>query len=77
MAEAVNHPSHYGGADNPFECIKVLAAWLTPEQLSGFLVGNAIKYVCRAGKKGATVQDMEKAKWYIQAEIDRLKKEQS
>lgn len=43
----VNHPAHYGGKDNPYEAIKVIHAWGV-----GFCLGNALKYICRAGKKG-------------------------
>jgi hypothetical protein len=46
MAEAVNHPAHYGGADNPYEAIKVIEAWSL-----GFCLGNTVKYISRAGKK--------------------------
>lgn len=71
MAETVNHPPHYGGQDNPFEAIKVIDAW----QLS-FCLGNAVKYICRAGKKHAdAVEDLRKAAWYLQHEIERLQKE--
>jgi hypothetical protein len=67
--EAVNHPRHYGGAADPFECIKVLEAWLTPDEYRGFLKGNALKYLSRAGKKTADpAEDLAKAKWYL----DRL-----
>jgi hypothetical protein len=59
----VNHPAHYGGADNPYEVIKVLEAWLTPEQMIGFLKGNVIKYLGREGKK-PTKDDIGKASWY-------------
>lgn len=74
--ELVNHPSHYGGADNPHETIKVLETWLTPEQFSGFLLGNAVKYLSRAGKKRqADAQvDLEKASWYLEREIARLRR---
>ena len=48
MDEAVDHPAHYGGKDNPYEVIKVLEAWLTPEEFAGFLKGNVIKYQARA-----------------------------
>jgi hypothetical protein len=65
MADAVHHPAHYGGEDNPYEVIKVLEAWLTPEELRGFCKGNAIKYVARAGKKGDAVEDIAKARWYV------------
>ena len=65
MSEEVHHPAHYGGKDNPFETIKVLEAWLTPTELIGFAKGNAIKYLSRAGKKGALLTDVMKAQWYV------------
>lgn len=66
MAETVDHPAHYGGADNPWEAIKVIEAWAL-----GFNLGNAVKYISRAGKKeGANpVEDLEKARWYLDEEI--------
>lgn len=66
--EAVDHPSHYGGKDNPYEAIKVIEAWNL-----GFNLGNTVKYISRAGKKDALVQDLEKAKWYLEREIANLK----
>lgn len=73
MKEEVNHPDRYGG-DTTYECIKVLEAWLTPEQYKGFLRGNAIKYLCRCGKKDAEVMELEKAKWYIERLIEGCEK---
>lgn len=64
MSDAVNHPPHYGGADNPYEVIKVIEAWGL-----GFCLGNTVKYIARAEHKGATVQDLEKARWYLDREI--------
>jgi hypothetical protein len=63
----VDHPAHYGGADNPYEVIKVLAAWMTSEELRGFCKGNAIKYLARAGKKTgqSAERDQAKAQWYL------------
>lgn len=69
MAEQVNHPAHYGGADNPYEAIKVIEAWGL-----GFCLGNAVKYIARAEHKGATLQDLKKARWYIDREIQRMEK---
>lgn len=69
MSEAVNHPSHYGGADNPYEAIKVIEAW----QL-GFCLGNTVKYISRAGKKNDALDDLKKAAWYLQREIEKLEK---
>lgn len=56
--EAVNHPDHYGGSDNPYEAIKVIEAWEL-----GFCLGNTIKYIARAGRKGEAVEDLRKAAW--------------
>jgi hypothetical protein len=67
--EKVHHPAHYGGADNPYEVIKVLEAWLTPEQFRGFLKGNIVKYVARADKKGGR-EDHNKAEWYLTHLVD-------
>ena len=68
MAEKVNHPTHYGGADNPYEAIKVIEAWDL-----GFNLGNTVKYISRAGKKDDIVQDLEKAKFYLEREIQKHK----
>lgn len=67
--EAVVHPSHYGGGDNPYETIKVIRAWGL-----GFDLGNAVKYISRAGKKdpAKTVEDLRKAIFYIEDEIKHL-----
>ena len=73
--EKVDHPAHYGGADNPYEVIKVLRAWLTPEEYAGFLKGNVIKYNARARLKGGP-EDYAKAKWY-QDELVRFEREQT
>jgi Protein of unknwon function (DUF3310) len=67
----INHPSHYGG-DTTYEAIKVIEAWGL-----GFCLGNAVKYICRAGKKDAAseLQDLEKAAWYLNREIERRRSE--
>jgi hypothetical protein len=72
MSDNVNHPSHYGGEDNLYEAIKVIEAWNL-----GFCLGNAVKYISRAGKKDKSkeVEDLEKAVWYLQREINRIKGE--
>lgn len=62
--EHINHPTHYGGADDPYEVIKVMERWLTPDEFRGALKFNIHKYLARAGKKGATLQDQQKAAWY-------------
>lgn len=67
----VNHPSHYGG-DVPYETIKVVNAWGLG---AGFCLGNAIKYITRAGKKDNAneIEDLEKARFYIDWWIKELK----
>lgn len=67
-SEKVNHPDHYGGKDNPYEAIKVIEAWEL-----GFNLGNTVKYIARAGKKDSIIQDLEKARFYLDREIEKLK----
>lgn len=70
--EKINHPPHYGGAENPYEAIKVIEAWGL-----GFCLGNTVKYISRAGKKDPTtlLEDLKKARWYLDREITNLEKE--
>lgn len=65
--ETVNHPQHYGG-NTPYEAIKVIEAWEL-----GFCLGNAVKYISRAGKKDPTKtkEDLQKALWYVQRELTK------
>jgi hypothetical protein len=65
----VIHPTHYGGKDNPYEAIKVIEAWDV-----GFNLGNTLKYISRAGKKDNIIQDLEKALFYLDREIQNRKK---
>ena len=67
--EMVNHPNHYGGKDNVYEAIKVIDAWDLDKD---FYLGNAVKYLSRAGKKDNVVQDFKKAVWYIEKKIEKL-----
>lgn len=67
IMENINHPAHYGGAENIYEAIKVIEAW----ELN-FHLGNAVKYISRCGKKGKAKEDLKKALWYIQREIDNI-----
>ncbi len=69
-ADAVHHPAHYGGADNPYEAIKVIEAWEL-----GFHLGNTVKYISRAGKKGGRLlEDLKKARWYLDRAIERMER---
>lgn len=71
--DPVNSPSHYtiGG----IETIDYIKAKLTPEEYVGYLKGNVIKYTSRAGNKDDTIQDLEKAQWYMNRQIKTLKGE--
>jgi hypothetical protein len=64
--EMVNHPAHYGG-DNPMEVIKIIDHYKLP-----FSLGNTIKYVLRSDSKGNKLEDLKKAAWYLQHEINKL-----
>lgn len=68
MADNVNRPAHYSdGWSNNAEVIDIT------ENLN-FNTGNAVKYLCRAGKKDPEkhVEDLQKAAWYVQREINRV-----
>jgi hypothetical protein len=64
--EMVNHPDHYQG--NKMEVIDIIEDYSL-----GFSLGNAIKYILRADKKGNKKQDLEKAIWYLQRELSKFK----
>ena len=61
-------PNHYC-ADREYEPIKVIMDWKLD-----FALGNAIKYIARAGKKDDIIQDLNKAKQYLEFEIEYLQK---
>ena len=70
IESVVEHPSHYR-SDSGFEAIDVIEAWNL-----GFNLGNALKYISRAGlkDKNREIEDLEKAQWYLNREIERIKK---
>lgn len=74
MSEKINHPSHYN--TGKYEAIEVIEDWGLGR---GFNLGNAIKYISRAGHKSpeTEIEDLEKAAWYVNREVERLKKERS
>jgi hypothetical protein len=61
----VNHPDHYNRHPTGVECIDIVEHF-------NFNLGNAIKYIWRAGLKGEAVEDLRKAIWYIDREIQRI-----
>lgn len=62
MEDKINHPKHYTNHPSGIECIQIT------EHMS-FNIGNAFKYLWRADEKGAPLDDLKKAKWYIEREI--------
>lgn len=71
MADPVDHPTHYNANPSGVECIDVV-------EHMPFNRGNAIKYIWRAGHKGGlqtAIEDLRKARWYIDREIALLSKQ--
>jgi hypothetical protein len=68
--DPVNHPKHYTSHPSGVECIQVT------EHMS-FCVGNAVKYLWRADEKGHALEDLQKARWYIDREIAKRTREAS
>lgn len=69
--EEVDHPQHYGG-DITYEPIKFITYWKLT-----FNLGNCVKYIVRAGRKSKAthIKDLEKARFYLDYEIQLLKGE--
>lgn len=65
MSDPINSPAHYTSHPSGVECITIT------EHFS-FLRGNAIKYLWRAGEKGSLLDDLKKARWYVDREIKNL-----
>lgn len=66
MNDTVNHPTHYTKHPSGVECIQIT-------EHMNFCLGNAIKYIWRADLKNDSVEDLKKAIWYINREIERRK----
>ena len=62
----VHHPKHYKSHPSGIECIQVT-------EHMNFCLGNALKYIWRADEKGKSIEDLEKARWYLSREIERRK----
>lgn len=65
MADNIKHPAHY--AYSKYEPVKVIRSW----ELN-FNLGNVVKYVARAGRKGDKLEDLKKARQYLDFEIEEL-----
>jgi hypothetical protein len=66
-SDPINHPSHYVSHPSGIECIQIT-------EHMGFNLGNAVKYVWRADLKGNSLEDLRKAIWYIDREIQKREK---
>ncbi|MAQ19388.1 MAG: hypothetical protein CMN30_31890 [Sandaracinus sp.] len=64
----VNHPAHYTKHPSGVECIDIT-------EHMNFCLGNAIKYIWRADLKGRSTEDLCKAIWYLNRELDRRNNE--
>lgn len=67
MSEHITHPIHYTSHPSGIECIRIT-------EHMNFNLGNAFKYIWRAGLKDSTDDDLRKAIWYLQRELKRVKK---
>jgi len=67
MSDKVNHPPHYTWHPSGIECIDIV------EHMS-FCLGNVIKYVWRADHKSDAIEDLKKARFYLDREIARLER---
>lgn len=64
MPDPINSPPHYTHGD--IEPIDAIESWCL-----GFCLGNVVKYIARAGRKGDRLEDLKKARWYLEREIMR------
>lgn len=74
FADVVDHPSHYTSGPTHSVCGEVIEAIDVTETLT-FNVGNAMKYIWRHKLKGKPLEDLQKARWYIDREIQRFNSE--
>ncbi|MGG4607001.1 DUF3310 domain-containing protein [Providencia sp. Me31A] len=70
MKDNVNNPSHYASGD--IECIDAMKASMTHEAFLGYLKGNIQKYVWRYEKKVNPVEDLKKARWYMNRLVEEV-----
>lgn len=66
--DPVDHPQHYTAHPSGIECIQVT-------EHMNFCLGNAVKYIWRAGLKHDAIEDLRKAAWYLEREIARRTEE--
>lgn len=64
MNDPVNNPKHYTAHPSGVECIQIT-------EHMNFCLGNAMKYIWRADEKWDAIEDLQKAKWYIERELEK------
>lgn len=65
--DMVNHPPHYKSHPSGVECISIT-------EHMNFCLGNAVKHIWRADEKGSSLEDLKKAVWYLNREIQKRSK---
>ena len=68
--DPVNHPAHYTSHPSGVECIRVT-------EHMNFCLGNVFKYLWRADSKGVPLEDLRKARWYLDREIARRERDET
>lgn len=67
--DPVNSPAHYTSHPSGIECIQIA-------EHMNFNLGNALKYIWRSGLKNDTIEDLKKAAWYVNREIEKRARSQ-
>lgn len=74
MTDTVNHPPHYTNSDAKCASCYTLIECIDVTRHMSFNLGNAIKYIWRCNHKGSAIEDLQKAVWYLNDEIEARKK---
>jgi hypothetical protein len=75
MIDTVNKPAHYN--NGKVECIEAIDASMTDVEFRGYLKGNVLKYVWRYLYKGKPLEDLKKARWYLDRLIESYEQHDS
>lgn len=70
--DLVSSPSHYTHSEQGIECIEAIQASMSLDEYLGYLKGNVLKYIWRYRYKGNPIQDLQKARWYLDRMICEL-----
>ena len=70
VVDVVNSPSHYKSGG--IEAIEGIEASMGPEAYAGYLKGSVMKYLWRYEKKGKPIEDLKKARWFLDRLIQKV-----